>query len=111
MVIVTKEPAQDGPGATRATQRASGFLPDLVARSRALCAIENKLPDVALIRAARSGDRVAFGRLYEQYGRLVHGILLAHVAYDQAEDLMQDVFVKAMQQLPALRDPAAFCSW
>lgn len=76
-----------------------------------LTAIEPRLPEVALIRAAQGGDRAAFGRLYEQYERLIHGILLAHVAYDDAEDLMQDVFIKALQQLPALREPAAFCSW
>ena len=35
-----KEPAQNVPGITRATQRASGFLPCLVARSRALCALK-----------------------------------------------------------------------
>jgi RNA polymerase sigma-70 factor, ECF subfamily len=75
-----------------------------------LTAIEPQ-PEVALIRSARRGDRAAFGRLYEQYEPLIHGILIARVAYDDAEDLMQDVFVKAMQQLPALREPAAFCSW
>ena len=75
-----------------------------------LTAIESQ-PELALIRAAREGDRIAFGRLYEQYEALIHGILIARVAYDDAEDLMQDVFVKAMQQLPALREPEAFCSW
>lgn len=76
-----------------------------------LTAIEPQSTDVALIRAAQGGDRAAFGRLYEQYEPLIHGILLARVAYDQAEDLMQDVFVKAMQQLPGLREPAAFGGW
>jgi RNA polymerase sigma-70 factor (ECF subfamily) len=75
-----------------------------------LTAIETK-PEVALIRAAQGGDRAAFGRLYEQYEAVIHGILIARVAYDDAEDLMQDVFVKAMQQLAALREPEAFCSW
>jgi RNA polymerase sigma-70 factor (ECF subfamily) len=64
-----------------------------------------------LVRAARSGDRVAFGALYEQYGRLVHGILLAYVPYHEAEDLMQDVFVKALERLPELREAAAFRGW
>jgi RNA polymerase sigma-70 factor (ECF subfamily) len=75
-----------------------------------LTAIEPQ-PEVALIRAAQGGDRAAFGRLYEQYERLIHGILIARVAYDDAEDLMQDVFVRAMQQLATLREPGAFCSW
>jgi len=65
----------------------------------------------ALVRAAQSGDRAAFGALYQGYERLVHGILLAHVSPDDAEDLMQDVFVKVMERLPALREPAAFGGW
>ena len=64
-----------------------------------------------LIRAAQTGDRAAFGRLYERYGTLVHGVLIARVPYDDAEDLVQDVFVKAMQQIGTLREPQAFSGW
>lgn len=76
-----------------------------------LLAAEQRLSEAALIRAAQGGDRAAFGELYRQYERLVHGILLAHVSYDDAEDLMQDVFVRALEQLPVLRQPAAFPGW
>jgi RNA polymerase sigma-70 factor (ECF subfamily) len=76
-----------------------------------LTAIDSGLEQATLVRAARSGNRVAFGALYQQYGRLVHGILLAYVPYHEAEDLMQDVFVKALERLPELREPAAFRSW
>jgi RNA polymerase sigma-70 factor, ECF subfamily len=76
-----------------------------------LTIIEPKLQAAALVRAAQSGDRAAFGALYQEYGRLIHGILLAHVGYPDAEDLMQDVFIKALKQLPALREPAAFAGW
>lgn len=69
------------------------------------------MQETALVRAAQSGDRAAFGTLYEKYERLVHGVLLAYVCYHDAEDLMQDVFVKAIERLPALREPAAFCGW
>jgi RNA polymerase sigma-70 factor (ECF subfamily) len=67
--------------------------------------------EVALIRAAQGGDRAAFGALYERYGPLVHGILIARVRYDEAEDVMQDVFVRAMQQIVTLREPQAFAAW
>ncbi|HLH01619.1 MAG TPA: sigma-70 family RNA polymerase sigma factor [Bryobacteraceae bacterium] len=76
-----------------------------------LLAIEQRSSEVALIRAAQDGDRAAFGELYRQYERLVHGILLAQVSYHDAEDLMHDVFVKALEQLSALREPAAFPGW
>jgi RNA polymerase sigma-70 factor (ECF subfamily) len=76
-----------------------------------LTSIEPELQEATLVRAAQSGDRVAFGKLYQEYGRLIHGILLAHVSYQDAEDLMQDVFIKALKQLPSLREPAAFSGW
>lgn len=65
----------------------------------------------ALVEAARAGDREAFGRLYHLYGRMVHGVVLARVPRDQVEDLVQEVFLKAMKQLGALREPAAFGGW
>jgi RNA polymerase sigma-70 factor (ECF subfamily) len=76
-----------------------------------LATIECRTQETALVRAAQGGDRAAFGTLYEQYERVIHGILLAHVSYCDAEDLMQDVFIKALERLPALREPAAFCGW
>ena len=65
----------------------------------------------ALVRAAQAGDRAAFGTLYAQFARMVHGILLAHVSYADAEDLMQDVFIRALEQLSGLRELAAFGGW
>jgi RNA polymerase sigma-70 factor (ECF subfamily) len=76
-----------------------------------LSVTESRTSEVALVRAAQNGDRTALGALYQQYGRLVHGVLLAYVSPCHAEDLMQDVFVKVMERLPALREPAAFPGW
>jgi RNA polymerase sigma-70 factor, ECF subfamily len=67
--------------------------------------------DAVLVRCARDGDRASFGRLYERYRPMVHGILLAYVPYGEAEDLMQEAFVRAMEGLPKLRDDAAFGPW
>jgi RNA polymerase sigma-70 factor (ECF subfamily) len=67
--------------------------------------------DGQLVRAALDGDPGAFTRLYERYGRIVHGLLLARVGRDAAEDLVQDVFLTAWRRLDALRDPAAFGGW
>ena len=66
---------------------------------------------VSLVSAARNGDRVAFGRLYERYARMVHGILLARVPLAEVDDLVQDVFVQAMRQVHTLRDAACFGGW
>ena len=67
--------------------------------------------DGQLVRAAIDGDPGAFTRLYERYGRIVHGLLLARVGRDAAEDLVQDVFLTAWRRLAGLRDPAAFGGW
>jgi len=64
-----------------------------------------------LVAAARAGDRTSFGLLYERYARLVHGVLLASAQRDDVQDLLQDVFFRALRQLHTLREPAAFGSW
>jgi RNA polymerase sigma-70 factor (ECF subfamily) len=76
-----------------------------------LLAIEPRAKEAALVRAAQSGDRAAFGALYQQFSRMVHGILLSHVSYTDAEDLMQDVFIKAIEQIRGLREAGAFGAW
>ena len=65
----------------------------------------------ALVEAARRGDRTAFGRLYVQYARMVHGILIARVPRTDVDDLVQDVFLQAMRQIATLRDVPAFGGW
>lgn len=67
--------------------------------------------DARLVAAARDGDRAAFGELYERYGRMVHGILLARVPRADAEDLVQEAFLLAWRRLGSLRDTAAFGPW
>lgn len=67
--------------------------------------------EAQLVAAARAGDRVAFGRLYDRFAPMVHGILLARVPYAEVDDLVQDVFLQAMRRLASLRDLAAFGPW
>jgi RNA polymerase sigma-70 factor (ECF subfamily) len=66
-------------------------------------------PDVAL---AAAGDRRAFERLYRQHmGRVFS--LCARMVNDrtQAEELTQDVFVRAWEKLHLFRGEAAFGTW
>lgn len=72
---------------------------------------EPRPESVLLVEAARRGNRSAFGALYERYGRMVHGVLLARVPPADADDLTQDVFLIAWRRLRSLRDPAAFGGW
>jgi RNA polymerase sigma-70 factor (ECF subfamily) len=64
-----------------------------------------------IVEAARDGDRAAFAILYRQYARMVHGILLARIPRADVDDLLQDVFMTALERLQALRDAGAFGGW
>jgi len=64
-----------------------------------------------LVTAARGGDRAAFGRLYDRYARMVHGILLARVPPREVDDLVQEVFLLALRQLHSLREVSRFGAW
>lgn len=64
-----------------------------------------------LVIAARAGDRRAFGELYQRFARAVHGVLITRVSPQDADDLVQDVFIHAWPRLRELREPAAFGGW
>ena len=63
------------------------------------------------VEAARNGDRAAFATLHDRYAPMVHGMLLAKVPVSDADDLVQDVFLHAMNKLTALKDSDAFGPW
>jgi RNA polymerase sigma-70 factor (ECF subfamily) len=68
-------------------------------------------PEASLAAAARTGDRSAFGRLYDRFSPMVHGLLLARVPRSDVDDLVQDVFLQAMRRLGSLRNDEAFGPW
>lgn len=74
-------------------------------------ASERGLPERSLVDQARDGSQSAFATLYQQYARLVHGILLARVPRSEVEDLVQEVFLIAWRRLRSLRDTHAFGGW
>lgn len=65
----------------------------------------------APVQAARNGDRAAFAALHDRYAPMVHGMLLARVPVNDAEDLVQDVFLHAMKKLTTLNDNHSFGPW
>jgi len=67
--------------------------------------------EVLLVKAVLSGDRDGFGRLYDMFAPMVHGILLARVPRSEVDDLVQDIFLHAFKKLDTLRDFAAFGPW
>jgi RNA polymerase sigma-70 factor, ECF subfamily len=65
----------------------------------------------SLVVEARSGSRGAFEQLHARFAPMVHGVVLARVPADAADDVVQDVFIHAMSRLDQLREPAAFGAW
>jgi RNA polymerase sigma-70 factor (ECF subfamily) len=65
-----------------------------------------------LVRAAQGGDLHAFERLYRENERKVFGLCF-RMASDPAlaEELTQDVFVRAWQKLGSFQGRSAFSSW
>lgn len=67
--------------------------------------------DVDLVQRARAGDRPAFAALYARYAHSVHGVCLAAGPVDEANDLVQDVFLSALRALDRLEDPTRLGAW
>ena len=66
-------------------------------------------PDVVL---AAAGDRRAFERLYRAHANRVFSICARMVSDRQrAEELTQDVFVRAWEKLASFRGDSAFTTW
>jgi RNA polymerase sigma-70 factor (ECF subfamily) len=61
-------------------------------------------------RAAR-GDRRAFERVYRTHVARVHALVRRMVGAEEAEEVTQDVFVRAWQRLGTFRGEAAFGTW
>jgi RNA polymerase sigma-70 factor (ECF subfamily) len=70
------------------------------------------LDDADLVHRTLRGDLEAFGDLYERYARLVRAVCWdATHDLSQAQDLAQEVFLRAFQRLSELREPAKFGAW
>jgi RNA polymerase sigma-70 factor (ECF subfamily) len=70
---------------------------------------DSERADVAL---AAAGDQQAFERLYRQHVPRVHSLVRRMVGTEgSADELVQDVFVRAWQRLSTFRGEAAFGTW
>lgn len=68
--------------------------------------------NVSLARRASEGDREAFDELMASHAGAVFAIALARLGDPQdAEDLVQEAFLRAWLLLPRLRDHRAFTAW
>jgi RNA polymerase sigma-70 factor (ECF subfamily) len=81
-------------------------------KAQAAEAIADSDGDNALVRRARTGDFGAFERLFERHRALVYRFAYQMVPRrDEAEDVTQEVFLRAYQNLEKYRDEAKFTTW
>src|SRR5262245_62658041 len=69
-------------------------------------------PDEVLVKRAQRGDRAALDRLVRRHQRALFALCFRYVRdADEAADLVQRSFVRAMGKLAELRDAGVFRSW
>ena len=73
---------------------------------------DRRATELRLVRQAQQGDLVAFERLYRDNERKVFGLCF-RLSSDPAlaEELTQEVFVRAWRKLGSFRGESAFSSW
>lgn len=65
-----------------------------------------------LVLAAQSGDRQAFGELFERFESQVFSVCFRRLGdYAESQELCQDVFIQAMEKIVQLREPQCFGGW
>ena len=65
-----------------------------------------------IIDRSMEGDVEAFGVLVQKYHRAIYGLAFHLLKnFDDAQDITQDVFIEAFQNLGQLRDPTRFAAW
>jgi len=68
--------------------------------------------DATLVLETLKGDKTAFSELYDRYARLVRAVCNDTTRdLSQAQDLAQEVFLRAYSKLDRLNEPDRFGSW
>ncbi|MBD3348156.1 MAG: sigma-70 family RNA polymerase sigma factor [Candidatus Eisenbacteria bacterium] len=68
--------------------------------------------DSELVSLAKAGDGDAFGELVSRHESKVYGLCIKMLGNpEDAEDCLQEVFIKAFEALPDFREEARFSTW
>ena len=68
--------------------------------------------DSELVRMAKAGDSDAFGELVVRHEAKIYGLCIKMLGNpEDAEDCLQEVFMKAFEALPTFREEARFSTW
>ncbi len=75
-------------------------------------AVAADIKDQNLVRLAKKGDRRAFGELVLRYQNKIYRLARRMTATDEdAEDVLQEAFVKAYRSLPQFEEKSKFSTW
>ena len=73
---------------------------------------EVRAADLELVRRCREGDVTAFEEVYKAHSARLYSLLLRMVGGTQdAEDLLQDVFLQAYRKLDSFRGDSSLGTW
>lgn len=90
---------------------AAGWIPGLVTIPPAVMD-ERKSEERRLVERAGAGEVSAFEDLYRSHVDRIHGLCLRMLGdWQQAEDLTQEIFVKAWRKLGTYRGESGFYTW
>lgn len=67
--------------------------------------------DFEIVRKVIGGEINAFESLVERHGGFASAIVKRHVPYDDVEDTLQNVFLRAYKSLPTFRNRSSFRHW
>ena len=73
--------------------------------------LQNQAPEFSL-SALRAGDRAEFARLVEEYSNRIYRLALKILNDPQdAEDVLQETFIKALRALPSFEGRSSLSTW
>jgi len=74
--------------------------------------IQPEMPDMELVRRAKAGEMAAFEVLTSRYERRVYSLAWRMLRQEQdAEDVTQQTFLSALENLAGFRGEASFATW
>lgn len=74
--------------------------------------VQEDIPDSHWVQEARQGDLQAFDYLMSKYSGRIYALLYNMTSNkEDAEDLLQEVFLKAYKALPKFKEKSSFYTW
>jgi RNA polymerase sigma-70 factor (ECF subfamily) len=68
--------------------------------------------ETEIVLAAQRGERAAFGELFTRYERVVYATAFRRLGnHAEAQEVLQEVFMRALRKIGQLRQPEAFAGW